>query len=156
MEHSWREYECMAREYMMAKHPGRNHYIISGTHGSLGMMHGKMHDVVIPKYYWKAQCFVNVDATWAWAIIIPNVNDDESADESTGKMIIPVSELSEKFLGGPIFDDECQKASLGPWKEISENWENWQTQLGCHFPAHEPDNHLRFRPKNWVAVSGYN
>ena len=63
-------------------------------------------------------------------------------------MIIPVSELSEKFLGGPIFDAECQNASLGPWKEISENWGDWQTELNCHFPAHPSDNHLRFEPKN--------
>ena len=65
-EHSWREYECMAREFMMAEHPGKDHYIMSGTHGTLDWMHGKMHEVRVPEYYWKAQCYDDGKSAWAW------------------------------------------------------------------------------------------
>jgi len=155
-EHSWREYECMAREFMMAEHPGKDHYIMSGTHGTLDWMHGKMHEVRVPEYYWKAQCYDDGKSAWAWAIIIKNTNAHESADESSGIEVMTVVELSSRYLGGLIFDSVCQNASLGPWKEVRENWSNWQSKLVCHFPSHEEeddsvetndDGKLRFIPR---------
>lgn len=146
-EHSWREYECMAREYMMYGHPGKDHYIITGTHGFHSWMKGQTRNVRVPEFYWKAQCYSGDDITWAWAVMIPNLNDKKSADDSAGAEVMTVAELTEKYLGGPIFDELCQGAELGPWKDISENWGDWQTTLGCHFPAYpDEDNKLRFNP----------
>jgi hypothetical protein len=76
----------------------------------------------------------------AKAIIIKNTNAHESADESHGVEVMTVDELSSRYLGGPIFDSVCQNASLGPWKEVRENWSDWQTKLVCHFPSHEEEN----------------
>jgi hypothetical protein len=80
--------------------------------------------------------------------MIRNVNDKKSADESAGQAIITVAELSGKFLGGPVFDTKCQNAALGPWVDIKNKWSDWQGTLGCHFPAGDDDNKLRFTPGN--------
>ena len=80
------------------------------------------------------------------AIMIRNVNSEDSADDSHGIEVMTIAELSERYLGGPIYDPICQNAGLGPWEDISKNWSAWQTKLGCHFPAHD-DNKLRFSPR---------
>jgi len=77
--------------------------------------------------------------------MIRNVNDDDSADESHGNKIISIAELSKKYLKGPIFDPICQDAALGPWEDIANNWDAWQTTLKCHFPAGDK---LRFQPSH--------
>merc|ERR1712048_615065 len=122
----------------MFAHPGEDHFIITGTLGLNSWMKAQTRNVRVPKFYWKAQRYPG-KKTWAWAIIIPNVNKKDTADESEGIEIMTVAELSEKYLGGPIFDDQCQNAGLGPWKGISNHWDHWQTVLGCHFPAGEPN-----------------
>ena len=72
--------------------------------------------------------------------MIKNTNAHASADESSGIEVMTVADLSARFLGGPIFDSTCQNAGLGPWKEVQENWSQWQSKLGCHFPASADEN----------------
>ena len=79
--------------------------------------------------------------------MIRNVNDDDSADASHGNEIISIADLSNNFLNGPIFDPICQNAALGPWEEISNNWDAWQTKLKCHHRKHAGAK-LRFQPSH--------
>jgi hypothetical protein len=82
LEHSWREYECMAREYMMYGHPGEDHYIITGTHGLHDWMKGAKREVRVPEYYWKAQCYDGPSGTWAWVSYSQNVFNCEKKSYS--------------------------------------------------------------------------
>ena len=133
-ELAWREYECIAREFIEQTNPNVNHYALTGTLGTHGWMNldePNMQKVKIPKYYWKTVCFPNGNHSWAFAIIDLNLN---SRDTALATNIMSIQDLSQHFFdSAQMYDNECQNAPLGPFEEVVNNFVGWKKRLSCEF-----------------------
>lgn len=132
-QRAWNQLECMVRNYMESEIPNQDAWIFTGTLGKKMTMNEdnpEKNDVRLPEYFWKAFCYVGSGTSYAFAYIQVNENDQT---QSSGDNVMTMSSFSDIFFDGePIFDDECQNASLGPWFAIKEDWNTYKSQFNCN------------------------